>query len=108
MCVPDIPCGEKPKQHKKQNKAAKRPPTLPYGEYRAMALNALRIDDDEALLRATEFLHELGSLVYFRKPGLSDITILDPHWSAPTSDTPHDTTRPTTRTDTTRHDTRTI
>ena len=55
-----------------------------------MALNALRIDDDEALLRATEFLHELGSLVYFRKPGLSDITILDPHWSAPTYDTRHD------------------
>jgi hypothetical protein len=92
--------GGKQKQRKKQNKAAKRPPTLPYGEYRAMALNALRIDDDEALLRATEFLHELGSLVYFRKPGLSDITILDPHWSAPL---PNRTTHDTTRHELTRH-----
>ena len=27
-----------------------------------------------------EFLNELGSLVYFRKAGLSDIVILDPRW----------------------------
>lgn len=53
-----------------------------------LALNALRIDDEETLLRATEFLHDLGSLVYFRKPGLSDIAILDPHWYC-LSNAPH-------------------
>lgn len=34
----------------------------------------------EELIRAMEFLNELGSLVYFRKAGLSDIVILDPRW----------------------------
>ncbi len=54
-----------------------------FGEFRAMAGATLpRLDEEgeELLLRAMEFLHELGSLIYFRKPGLSDIVILDPHW----------------------------
>ena len=33
-------------------------------------------------MRAMQFLHELGSMVYFNetKSGLNDTVILDPHW----------------------------
>jgi serine/threonine protein kinase len=51
-----------------------------FDELRAMAGAIPKLDNEEELIRAIEFLHELGSIVYFRKPGLSDIVILDPRW----------------------------
>ncbi len=48
-----------------------------------MAMTTIpRLDDEEMVVRAMQFLHELGSLVYFNEPktGLNDIVILDPHW----------------------------
>jgi tRNA U34 5-carboxymethylaminomethyl modifying GTPase MnmE/TrmE len=72
---------EKTSEKKKTELAGqKKPPTVTYDEMRAIALAIPRLDDEEELNRAIEFLHELGSLVYFKKPGLSDIVILDPRW----------------------------
>eukprot|EP01087_Luapelamoeba_hula_P012480 TRINITY_DN3484_c0_g1_i2.p1 TRINITY_DN3484_c0_g1~~TRINITY_DN3484_c0_g1_i2.p1 ORF type:complete len:2043 (+),score=287.04 TRINITY_DN3484_c0_g1_i2:206-6334(+) len=61
----------------------KKPPTMKYEQMRTMAIESVsRLEDEETLVRALQFLHELGSVVYFSDPrsGLSDIVILDPNW----------------------------
>ncbi|GAM18438.1 hypothetical protein SAMD00019534_016130 [Acytostelium subglobosum LB1] len=55
-------------------------PTIPWPEF--MQLGTIcTIRDEAELLRATMFLHQLGSLVYFpREAGLKQFVILDPQW----------------------------
>ncbi|KAK5576072.1 hypothetical protein RB653_007210 [Dictyostelium firmibasis] len=55
-------------------------PTIPWTEFIQMG-TICTITDEAELLRATMFLHQLGSLVYFPKePGLKQFVILDPQW----------------------------
>ncbi|KAL6057002.1 Myotubularin-like phosphatase domain [Balamuthia mandrillaris] len=61
----------------------RQPPTISWPDFREEVFkNVSGLTNDEELIRAAEFLHELGSLVYFHdvKTGLSDIVILDPQW----------------------------
>jgi len=63
--------------------AEKKPPTMRFEQFRKMAMESVsRLDDEEVVVRAMQFLHELGSMVYFNetKTGLNDTVILDPHW----------------------------
>jgi serine/threonine protein kinase len=64
---------------RQENATSKKPPVLSFEEFRSM-VGSLCLLTEEELLRATEFLHELGSLVHFKQPGLSNFVILDPHW----------------------------
>ncbi|KAF2071594.1 hypothetical protein CYY_007084 [Polysphondylium violaceum] len=55
-------------------------PTIPWSEFIQLG-SICTITDEAELLRATMFLNQLGSLVYFPKePGLKQFVILDPQW----------------------------
>ncbi|EGG24144.1 leucine-rich repeat-containing protein [Cavenderia fasciculata] len=55
-------------------------PTIPWQEFVQMG-TICTITDEAELLRATMFLNQLGSLVYFSKElGLKQFVILDPQW----------------------------
>jgi serine/threonine protein kinase/GTPase SAR1 family protein len=54
-------------------------PVLKWAEYMALA-NKCNISDQNVLIAATEFLHDVGSLIWFNQPSLKDIVILDPQW----------------------------
>eukprot|EP00026_Physarum_polycephalum_P000783 Phypoly_transcript_00784.p1 GENE.Phypoly_transcript_00784~~Phypoly_transcript_00784.p1 ORF type:complete len:1126 (+),score=166.43 Phypoly_transcript_00784:12-3389(+) len=57
------------------------PPLMTWSDYKQLALTC-SINDDEQLNTATQFLHNLGSLIHFpsRHSGLSDLVILKPQF----------------------------
>lgn len=61
----------KEKQHQR--------PVLMWHEYRAIAKNA-HIYDDTSLRACSQFLHDVGSLIWFNQPDLAELVILDPQW----------------------------
>lgn len=54
-------------------------PVLMWHEYRAIAKNA-HIYDDSSLRACSQFLHDVGSIIWFNQPDLAEIVILDPQW----------------------------
>lgn len=54
-------------------------PVLKWAEYSSLA-NKCNISDQNVLISATDFLHDVGSLIWFNQPTLKDLVILDPQW----------------------------
>jgi hypothetical protein len=54
-------------------------PILKWNEYQQLGSKA-NITDDRTLISATEFLHDVGSLIWFNQSSLRDLVILDPQW----------------------------
>lgn len=54
-------------------------PVLMWHEYRTIAKNA-HIYDDSSLRVCSQFLHDVGSIIWFNQPDLAEIVILDPQW----------------------------
>jgi hypothetical protein len=54
-------------------------PILKWNEYQQLGTKA-NITDDRTLISATEFLHDVGSLIWFNQSSLKDLVILDPQW----------------------------
>lgn len=54
-------------------------PLIMWSEFRAIAKNA-HIYDDSTLRACSQFLHDVGSIIWFNQPELSELIILDPQW----------------------------
>eukprot|EP00026_Physarum_polycephalum_P000022 Phypoly_transcript_00022.p1 GENE.Phypoly_transcript_00022~~Phypoly_transcript_00022.p1 ORF type:complete len:3281 (-),score=556.54 Phypoly_transcript_00022:159-8669(-) len=67
-------------QRKRGSSRWKGIPTIQWSQFLNLG-QICTIKDESELLRATTFLHNQGTLVYFPKdPGLKDFVILDPQW----------------------------
>ncbi|PRP80501.1 hypothetical protein PROFUN_11723 [Planoprotostelium fungivorum] len=64
-----------------EERATRTPPIMSWDDYRKIGQLA-SIHDDMTLERATQFFHDLGTLVYFgdKRSNLKDLVILDPHF----------------------------
>jgi GTPase SAR1 family protein len=54
-------------------------PLIMWSEYRAIAKNA-HIYDDSTLRACSQFMHDVGNIIWFNQPELSELVILDPQW----------------------------
>jgi len=70
-------------------------PIVSFHEFRLMAMKRVQFETDLDLLRAIEFLHELGTLAYFndRRSGLCNIVILDVKWLSDVMVSSHSSTK---------------
>lgn len=55
-------------------------PLLMWAEYRSIAAKNAHIYDDSTLRACSQFLHDVGSIIWFNQPLLSELVILDPQW----------------------------
>ena len=64
-----------------QEKETRNPPAVTWNEYSHSIASRVNFKDEEHLLEATEFLNNLGSLVFFKSESTSEaLVVLDPQW----------------------------